>query len=151
MDLNSKYLAIDYGEKRVGIAISDEDKRYSFSREYIINDKNFYDNLMKIIIEENISRIIIGYPLNLYSQKTIQTLKVEEFKAGLENILNKKSIEAEILYYDERFTSRMAEDSIIRSGMSKKKRKDKGLVDTLSAQILLQDYIDKEKNIKQNN
>jgi putative Holliday junction resolvase len=145
LNQNTKYLGIDYGEKRTGIAVSDENKRYSFSRKYLINDSKFYSNLLNIILEENISKIIIGYPLNFKSEKTIQTLKIEEFKNQLEEFLKKKSLELEIIFYDERFTSNLAENSIMNSGLKKKKRQEKGLVDSLSAQIILQDYIDKLK------
>ena len=143
---NTKYLGIDYGEKRVGIAVSDESKKYSFSRNYLLNDKNFPDKLLSIIKEENISKIIIGYPLNFKSEKTIQTLKIEEFKSMLEKYLTAKSINSEIIYFDERFTSKLAEDSIMNSGLNRKKRQEKGLVDSISAQIILQDYIDKTNN-----
>ncbi|MEO8446480.1 MAG: Holliday junction resolvase RuvX [bacterium] len=147
MDERTKYLGIDYGDKRVGIAVTDDSKSFSFSRDYILNDKNFWENLYKVISEENISRIIVGYPLNLNSEKTIQTLKVEQFKTTLENFLKKKLINAEIFFYDERFTSSIASENLIQSGLKKKKRQEKGLIDSHSARIILQDYIDKEKNI----
>ncbi len=143
----SKFLCVDYGEKRVGIAVSDGSKSYSFSRDYINNDDNFYRELLSIIKEENIVRIIIGYPLNFNSEKTIQTLKVEKFKTDLIEFLKKNSIEIEIIFFDERFTSKIAENCILNSGLPRKKRREKGLVDSISAQIILQDYIDKLKNL----
>lgn len=146
MHQNTKYLAVDYGEKRVGIAISDESKKYSFSREHLINDKKFLEKLLDIIREENVSRIIIGYPLNFKSEKTIQTLKIEEFKNTLEKFLSGKSVKAEIIFFDERFTSSLAQNSVLNSGLNKKKRQEKGRVDSISAQIILQDYIDKSAN-----
>lgn len=103
-----------------------------------------------MIREENVSRIIIGYPLNLKSEKTIQTIKTEEFKNALDNILKKNSLTAEIVFFDERLTSRIASESAIKSGLKKKKRQDKGLIDILSAQIILQDYLDREKNLNSN-
>lgn len=146
MNSVSRYLGIDYGSKRVGIAVSDENKRYSFSREYINNDKKFYDNLLKIIKEELIEKIIIGYPLNFKSEKTIQTISVEKFRYDLEAKLKHNKIEAEIVYFDERLTSKIAQDSILNSGLSKRKRQEKGRVDSISAQIILQDFIDKKNN-----
>ncbi|MCY7360625.1 MAG: Holliday junction resolvase RuvX, partial [Ignavibacteria bacterium] len=80
MESQTKYLGLDYGEKRVGIAITDENKKYSFSREYLYNNNDFFSNLLKIIKEENIEKIILGYPLNFNSEKTIQTIKTETFK-----------------------------------------------------------------------
>ncbi len=146
MDQNTKYLAIDYGEKRVGIAVSDENKKYSFSRDHMINDNKFLEKLTSLIRDENISKIIIGYPLNFKSEKTIQTLKIEEFKNLLEKLLKEKSVSSEIIFFDERFTSKLAENSIMNSGLRKRKRQEKGRVDSISAQIILQDYIDKTKN-----
>ena len=146
MNQNTKYLAVDYGEKRVGIAVSDESKKYSFSREHLINDKKFLEKLLAVIIEENVSKIIIGYPLNFKSEKTIQTLKIEEFKNTLEKFLSGKSVKAEIIFFDERFTSSLAQNSVLNSGLNKKKRQEKGRVDSISAQIILQDYIDKSAN-----
>ncbi|MCY7361964.1 MAG: Holliday junction resolvase RuvX [Ignavibacteria bacterium] len=151
MESQTKYLGLDYGEKRVGIAITDENKKYSFSREYLYNNNDFFSNLLKIIKEENIEKIILGYPLNFNSEKTIQTIKTETFKNVLEEYLKNKLIETEIIFYDERFTSKIAESGILNSGMKKKKRQEKGLVDSISAQIILQDYIDKSANILKTN
>ena len=147
MEKSSKYLGIDYGEKRIGIAVSDENKKYSFSREHLLNDNKFFDRLISIIKEENIIKIIIGYPMNFKSEKTIQTLKTEEFKNNLEKLLNKNSLNTELIYFDERFTSKLAAESIFNSDMNKKKRQEKGRVDSISAQIILQDYIDKSNNL----
>lgn len=147
MNDNSKYLAIDYGKKRVGIAVSDESKKYSFVRDHLINDNTFLEKLIRLITEENISKIIIGYPLNFKSEKTIQTLKTEDFRNKLEKLLSDKSIKAEIIFFEEVFTSKLAENRIMNSGMKKKKRQEKGLVDSESAQIILQDYIDRTKNL----
>jgi putative holliday junction resolvase len=135
-------MAIDFGSKRVGIAVSDESKKFSFSREHIINDKNLIPNILDFIKKENIEKIVIGYPLNLKSEKTAQTLETEQFSVKLKNHLTSNSIKAEIVFIDERFTSRIAQYNILSSGLSKKKRKDKGMTDSISAQILLQDYID---------
>lgn len=144
---NTKYLALDFGEKRIGIAVSDENRKYSFSREHLINDGQSLQKIKKLVIDENVSKIIIGYPLNFKSEKTIQTMKTEDFRNKLEEYLVKNSLKTEILFYDERFTSKIAESGISHSGLKKKKKHEKGLVDSLSAQILLQDYIDRNKNL----
>lgn len=146
MDKITKYLGIDYGSKRVGIAVSDENKKYSFSRDFVKNDVKFFENLLKIIRDEFVEKIVIGYPLNFKSEKTIQTLTVEKFRNELELRLKKNKIEAEIVYFDERLTSKIAQDSIMNSGLSKSKRQEKGRVDSISAQIILQDFIDKTNN-----
>ncbi|MFC2093721.1 Holliday junction resolvase RuvX [Bacteroidota bacterium] len=142
----TKYLSIDYGLRRVGIAVSDEDKKYSFSRDFLYNDNSLYINLLLLIKQENISRIILGYPLNFKSEKTSQTIEVEKFKQKLESILQENSLTISITLFDERLTSNLAKQNIISSGLKKKKRQNKGLVDSTAAQIILQDYLDSLAN-----
>jgi putative Holliday junction resolvase len=142
----SKYLSIDYGLKRVGIAVSDNEKRFSFSRDYLFNDASLISNIFRLLKSENVSKIILGYPLNFKSEKTEMTLEVEKFRELLEKNLKTNSLDTEIVYYDERLTSGIAQHNLYASGVSRKKRHEKGLIDSMSAQIILQDYIDKENN-----
>jgi putative Holliday junction resolvase len=139
---NSKYLGLDFGLKRIGIAITDTEKKFSFYRDYVFNDKYAIDKIVEIIRQENVSKIILGYPLNFKSEKTEITLSVENFSSELKASLLKKETEAEIIYFDERFTSSISQDNLIQSGISKKKRRDKGILDSMSAKIILQDYLD---------
>jgi putative Holliday junction resolvase len=138
-------MGVDYGSKRIGIAVSDETKKYSFSRDYLLNDKNLFSRLMVLIKNEKIEKIIIGYPVNLKSEKTIQSVEVEEFSKKLSDHIKSNSLQIKIIYEDERFTSKLAEHNIISSGLSRKKRQDKGLTDSISAQIILQGFLDKTK------
>lgn len=141
---NTKYLCLDYGDKRIGVAVSDEEKKFSFSRGILSNDPGLSGNLLSLIRSENIEKIILGYPTNLKSERTELTEKVEKFKDMLEKLLQKNSIEADFEYFDERFTSKLARENILSSGLRKSKRQDKGLIDSVSAQIILQDYLDKK-------
>lgn len=145
MPERTKYLGIDYGSQRVGIAISDESKKFSFSRDYLLNDKNLFTRILDIIRNEKVEKIIIGYPINLKSEKTPQTEEVEEFSKKLTDHMNSNSLKVEILYEDERFTSKLAQHNIISSGLNKKRRQDKGLTDSISAQIILQGFLDMKK------
>lgn len=140
--METKYLGIDYGLKRVGISVSDISKKYAFQRDHLLNDNKFYDKLIGLIKEERISRIVIGYPLRFNSEKTHSTEDVESFREKLSSLLKNNSLEAELIYFDERLTSSLASYNLANSGLSKKKRQNKGLVDSISAQIILQDYID---------
>ena len=146
MTVPSKYLSIDYGLRRVGIAVSDNEKRFSFSRDYLFNDASLISNIFRLLKSENVSKIILGYPLNFKSEKTEMTLEVEKFRELLEKNLKTNSLDTEIVYYDERLTSGIAQHNLYASGVSRKKRHEKGLIDSMSAQIILQDYIDKENN-----
>ncbi|MCX7834344.1 MAG: Holliday junction resolvase RuvX [Ignavibacteria bacterium] len=147
-NIKDKYLAFDFGLKRIGVAISDENKLIAFPRDYLINEKDVFDKIIDISKKENISKIIIGLPINFKSKETEITKKAKDFGNKLELLIKLKKLNIEILFYDERFTSSIAQDKMINSDYSRKKRREKGILDSLSAQIILQDYLDKEKRIK---
>jgi putative Holliday junction resolvase len=137
-----RILGIDHGLVRIGIAISDESGTIAFGKEAIPNDKNSIKRIIELVKENNAMRIIVGYPLNLKGQKTAQTLEVDKFLADLKEALKKQSINTEVIEWDERFTSKMALDSMIASGMKKKDRQDKKNLDIISSAIMLQSYLD---------
>jgi putative holliday junction resolvase len=143
----SKIMGIDHGSKRIGIAISDSSASIAFGREVIFNDKKTISVLKKLIKEEEVTEIVIGYPLNLKGEKTAQTLEVEKFEEELIKQLAQAELsEVKISRWDERFTSKMAADSLFESGMKKKKRQDKSNLDIISAALMLQSYLDQTKN-----
>lgn len=146
MNTGTKYLGIDFGLKRIGISVSDESKTYAFQREHLLNERDVFEKLIKLIKAENVSDIVIGYPLKLNLEKTHSTDDVDKFKVTLENFLKKHSLDCSIHFLDERFTSSLAQYNLQSSGLSKKKRETKGILDSISAQIILQDYIDTIKN-----
>ena len=102
--------------------------------------------LIALIKSEIVCKIIIGYPLRFNQEKTHSTDDVDKFRSTLVNFLQKHSLECEIHFLDERLTSSLAQYSLQNSGLSKKKREEKGILDSISAQIILQDYIDTAKN-----
>ncbi len=124
-----KTLGIDYGEKRIGLAISDESQ--TFARELdIMSPKQFWQQITNIISENQINKIVLGWPLNMSGEMTEKTREVESFKKKLIDIVD---IKVDII--DERLSSQMAESI---SGQKKD-------LDSLAAQILLQNYLDKNK------
>lgn len=124
-----KILGIDYGEKRVGLAISDES--LTFARELeILSPKEFWKSINSIILNNSISLIVLGWPLNMNGEETEKTREVASFKLQVESETN-----LPVAIIDERLTSQMAE-TITGS------KKD---LDSLAAQILLQNYLDKTK------
>lgn len=143
----SKYLGIDFGLKRVGLAVSDEGKTISFPRTTIPNDNNLFAKLLNVCREDFISKIVIGYPLKLNSEDTHITETVKIFSNELKNFLNKQNVFPEFFFIDERYSSSLAQSYIFESVKSKKKRKEKSLTDSISAQIILQDFLDREKNL----
>ncbi len=134
--LNSRILAIDYGEKRVGLAITDPLCIFGYPLATLQNDKNFWNNLMDFFIQYSIKKIIIGYPLKESGEKTHITDAVIKFRDDLS-----KRVNAAIEFVDERYSSSIAAENIIQSVASKKKRRDKGLLDRNAAAVLLQDYL----------
>lgn len=144
-NLKDKYLALDFGLKRIGVAISDEDKLIAFPRDYFTNEKNVFEKIIDLVINEKVSKIIIGLPLNFKSKETDITKKARDFGNKLNLLIKLKKLNIEIIFFDERFTSSIAQNKMINSDYSKKNRREKGILDSLSAQIILQDYLDKEK------
>jgi len=140
-------MGIDYGSVRLGISLSDELRIIAFGKEMILNNKECLPRITEIVRQESVSRIVLGYPLNLKGDKTTQTLEVENFETRLREYLDSKlgQNSIEIIRCDERFTSKMAQDSLITSGMKKKKRQDKSNLDIISAALLLQSYLDSQK------
>lgn len=120
---------IDYGSKRIGLAISDESQ--TLAREYgIYSPKEFWQNIEQLIKQEGIERIVLGLPLNMSGENTDKTQEVQAFYDQLQQRL---SIPVEFM--DERLSSVMAGNL---PGGSKN-------IDSLAAQIILQNYLDKNK------
>jgi len=134
----SKIIAIDYGSKRVGVAITDSLRMIAFGLSTVLTEEIFIF-LDKLINKENISEIVVGLPKNLDNSKNEISDEVSVFI----NKLNQKYQSIIINSLDERFTSKMAKKTILDSGVNKKKRRNKSLVDKVSATIILQSYLKK--------
>ena len=132
----TKFLAIDYGLSRTGLSISDPEKIFAFPMD-TVETKKLISRLTDLIESENISRIIIGKPKRLSGQDSEIESHILKFIESISNIFDKK----QIFRYDERFTSKIAKNVIISSGIKKRSRSDKSLVDKISATIILQDYL----------
>ena len=137
-----RYLALDVGDKTVGIAISDElgiTSRGLFTLERV-GIKKDTGKILDVICENKCSKVVIGLPLNLDGSDSIQTEKVREFALRLQNKLNSNAMqEVELIFFDERFTTKIADRAMMDAGVSKQKRKE--VIDQQAAVIILQDYI----------
>ncbi|MGH2574871.1 MAG: Holliday junction resolvase RuvX [Ignavibacteria bacterium] len=141
--MKNRILGIDYGSKRIGIALSDETNSIAFGKNAIDNDEKCLDEISGFIKDNNVSTVLLGYPLNLKGDKTRQTLEVESFEKKLDRHFTKSLNHlVTIIQWDERFTSKMAFDSMLQSGMKKSKRRDKENIDIISASLMLQSYLD---------
>ena len=132
----SKALGIDYGTKRVGLAITDE-LQIIATRLTSIHSKDLINFLNDFFDKNQVDTIVVGMPVRLDGSKTNSTESVVNFIAHLRRKFSDKNV----VTIDERFTSKIASQTIAKSGMNKTKRQNKGLVDEVSAVILLQDYL----------
>lgn len=132
----SKILAIDFGLKRTGLALSDELQMFAFGLK-TIDSKTLMDGLKSLVLKEKIVEIVIGEPKRLDTSDSHITQNVRLLKEAVE----KNFPGVLVCLLDERFTSKMASAVIAQSGLKKKDREQKGLIDTVSATIILQDYL----------
>ncbi len=132
----SRILAIDYGQKRTGIAITD-DLQIIASGLTTIPSVAVIDFLKEYFEKENVELVLIGEPKQMNGQPSQSASIIKGFVTHFTNHFP----EMKVIRVDERFTSKIAFQSMIDSGLSKKKRQDKGLIDQISATIMLQDYL----------
>ncbi len=131
-----KILSIDFGLKRCGLAISDDNHSFAFGLD-TVSSEQLLDELKGIIQKDALETIVIGMPSRLDTSDSHITENVRMLKSVLEETFS----EIEIVLYDERFTSKMASQAMHAAGASKKQKKQKELVDKVSATILLQSYL----------
>ena len=132
----AKAVGIDYGTKRVGISISDSSQMIATAL-CVIENKNIFSFLKELLEKEEVDTIVIGEAKNLDNTETDSSQQIYQFIEKLKNKFPKVFIKT----IDERFTSKIAFQSLIYSGIKKKKRQNKSLIDEVSATIILQDYL----------
>lgn len=130
-----KILGLDWGHKRIGVAISDSDRIMAFSRTSIRNNDKAIIEIGKICSDENVKLIVLGYPLNMDGEKTKSTMAVEAFTAEL-----KSKLEIDVVFHDERLTSSESEGIITSIGIKKEDRKKE--TDIIAASLILKNYLD---------
>ncbi len=135
-NLKTKYLGIDYGRKKTGISISDQNKIISFPLE-TIQTKNIIPYLKEIIVKEKIEKIIIGKPLKLNNE--IHDIEIE-IKDLIKSIKSFNS-EIEINRIDERYTSKLSKVYLNQFESKQKKRRNKSIIDKISASLILESYL----------
>lgn len=132
----ARILSIDYGKKRTGIAVTDPLQIIAggLARVATCELMSFLQNY---VARESVERIVVGEPKQLNGEPSENLPRVKQFVAKLRKTLPDIPVE----FYDERFTSVLAHKTMIDSGISKKARQNKALVDEISATIILQDYL----------
>lgn len=132
----SKIIAIDYGLKRCGIAATD-DLQIIASSLPTVETKNIFTFLTDYFQKNKVEIIVLGEPKRMDTSDTHNSQPVRDFRKKIEELFPDKKVKM----VDERFTSKMAFQTMIDGGLSKKKRQNKGLVDEISATIILQSYL----------
>lgn len=132
-----RILAIDYGQKRCGLAVTDELAIIANALE-TVPSKELIAYLTKYVSQENVSLFVVGEPKQMNNQASDSARFIEPFIGRLRKALPQIPIER----MDERFTSRMAFQSMIDAGLGKKARQNKALVDSISATLILQSYLE---------
>ena len=142
-------MGLDVGDARIGVALSDPlyitaQGLKTIHRVSLRVDTN---DIMDIIREYEVDTIVVGLPLSLSGEDTIQTQKVREFRTKLENKARSFGFKVKFDFFDERFTTVIAEDVLIDASVSRKNRKL--VVDKMAATIILQSWLDARKKEEQ--
>jgi len=135
-------MAIDYGEKRTGIAVTDP-LRIIANGLTTVDTTKLKEFLKDYFGREEVDTVVIGYPKTLRNEPAVVTAKIETFIEWMTKEYPRMKIEK----VDERFTSKIAFQTMIDSGISKKARQNKALIDQISATIILQSYMESCQNL----
>ena len=132
-------LSIDYGDKRIGFAIGDSERKIPTPLQVIQNNSipHIINEIKKIVISYDVEKIVIGIPLNEDSSIGNQSYKVKDFSLIIKNELN-----IDVVGVDERFSSVDAEKMLLEQDLSRNKRKK--VIDALAASIILQRYFEND-------
>jgi len=135
-----RILSIDYGQKRTGIAVTDE-MQIIASGLTTVPTTTLIDFLKDYFAKEKVEAVLIGEPKQMNGQPSESAAVIKGFVTHFSNIFP----DMKVVRVDERFTSKMAFQTMIDSGLSKKQRQNKGLIDEISATIMLQDYLSSKR------
>ncbi len=138
-----RVLGLDLGIKSLGIALSDESQIIATSKEnFIFIHYDFqaaYDKIVAYCNSYEIAKIILGHPIRMNGTKSERTIMAEDFATELRSI-----VKQEVILFDERLSTRIAQQVLISANVSRKKRKLQK--DKMAAQIILQNYLDSQSN-----
>jgi len=141
-----RVLGVDFGDARTGLAISDETRFLASGIGYIKvgGIVKTADKVAEVAMENHAVAIVVGHPVNMNGTRGPRAERAEEFA----DLLRERLPDVEVLLFDERMTTMAASRYLVETGTRGGKRKT--VIDTLSAQILLQNFLDMEKNAKNN-
>ncbi|MBQ3187814.1 MAG: Holliday junction resolvase RuvX [Bacteroidaceae bacterium] len=135
----ARIMAVDYGKRRTGIAVTDELQLIAGGLT-TVDTTNLFDFILDYVKKEPVERIVVGLPKQMNNEYSENMSRVEPFVNRL-----RKLVTIPVEYYDERFTSVLAQRTILESGIGKMARRNKALVDEISATIILQSYMESRR------
>ena len=139
----ARILAIDYGRKRVGLAVTDPQQIIA-NRLTTVSTHIIWDFLKEYFQKESVETVVVGYPKQMNNEASEAVRYINPFLKKFQKVY--PNLKLEIV--DERFTSKMAFQTMIDGGLKKQKRQDKAMVDAISATIILQSYLEQKRNQK---
>jgi putative Holliday junction resolvase len=138
-----RILAIDYGQKRVGLAVTDPLKIIA-NKLVTVSTHGIWDFLSGYFKKEQVERVVVGYPYQMNNEPSDAVLYINPFLKRFRKLYPEMPVEL----VDERFTSKIAFQTMIDAGLKKKARQNKETIDAVSATIILQSYMEQQKYIK---
>jgi putative holliday junction resolvase len=139
MNTPARILGIDYGSKRIGLALSDPLNIIAQAFKVILNGPGVIDEIAQLVSEYEVRLIVVGMPLNLKGDVGQKGVEVRDFIPILRSKLG-----IDIVEWDERFSSHTAQMTMRTMGVKKSRREAKGSVDAMAAAIILQGYLDRQ-------
>jgi len=134
-----KYLSIDYGDKRIGLAVCDPSETIVSPLKVLNNPEHFVEETADLIEDEKIEAIVIGIPFNMDGTEGRQVKAVERFAGQL-----KKKITIPIFFQDERLSTFAAEQKLVDIELSKKKKRER--IDAIAAAHILDEFLEKKNS-----
>ena len=132
-----RIIAIDYGTKRTGLAITDPGQRIATPMETVPTHR-LMNYLQEYMQKEAVDLLVVGFPMQMDYSESESVKQIRYFVGAF----RKRFKEVPVKWVDERFTSSLAKDTLVRGGMKKSKRREKGQVDRVSAALILQSYLE---------
>jgi putative holliday junction resolvase len=140
--MDKRILGIDFGTVRIGVAVSDPLRIIAQSIGAFTNNAGIFDTVAEIARQYDVGLVVVGMPYTLKGEKGLKAEEVDGFISRL-----KEQLSVEVVTLDERFTSRIAKQTLIQMGTTKKQRRtDKGKVDAMASALILQSFLDQTKH-----
>ncbi len=140
-----RILGIDFGMKRVGVAISDPMGIIAQGIDTLANDSGLVGKIVDLVKKMSVGRIVVGKPLKLSGNVGTSAVEASKFTDRLRDRLSREALEIEVVEWDERFTTTIAQRTQLELGVKKKERQKKGNLDRMASQLILQSYLDSHR------